>query len=325
MSTVTHRSVQANGISIHLAEAGDGPAVILLHGFPELWYSWRHQLPALADAGYHAIAPDLRGYGRTAAPPAVEDYAMVQMVADVTGVLDVLGLDHAVVAGHDWGANIAWAAAQAHPDRITAVAALSVPLQPRTPEPPVEMMRRMAANRFNWALYFQEPGVAEAELEQDVTRTLRLTLYALSGDAPEDLAARLLGGLPADSRLLDPIPEPGQLPGWLTAGDLAYYAAEFGRTGFTGALNRYRNLDRDWADLGRAGGLGAASITQPALFLGGGRDTATRFVDHKPMNQAAAQLRSVIIPGCGHWIQQERPDVVNDELIAFLRQNGRRN
>jgi pimeloyl-ACP methyl ester carboxylesterase len=319
MSLVTHRSVRANGIDIHLAEAGAGPPVVLLHGFPELWYSWRSQIGALADAGYRAIAPDLRGYGRTTAPPAIEDYGMVHLVADVVGVLDSLGVDRTVVVGHDWGASVAWTCAQLHPDRVAAVAALSVPFQRRPPEPPVALLRRMTAKRFNWALYFQEPGEAEAELEQDVTRTLRLMLYGLSGDAPEDLAARLLGGLPAGSRLLDPIPEPGSLPGWLTAADLAYYAAEFGRTGFTGALNRYRNLDRDWADLGR---LGAADVTQPALFIGGERDTATRFVDRKPMEQAVADLRSVVIPGCGHWIQQEQPGVVNDELITFLRQHA---
>ncbi len=315
---VTHRTVQANGIDIHLAEAGDGPLVLLLHGFPELWYSWRRQLPALADAGYHAVAPDLRGYGRTTAPPSVEDYAMIQMTADVTGVIDALGHDHAVVAGHDWGANIAWACAQLHSDRISAVAALSVPFQPRPPEPPLRMLGEMAGEHFNWALYFQEPGLAEAELEHDVARTLRLMFYGLSGDAPEDLAPRLLGGLPAGSRLLDPIPEPRQLPAWLADDDLGYYAAEFGRTGFTGALNRYRNLDRDWADLGR---LSAAAITQPALFVGGGRDTATRFIDRTPMEQAVAQLRTVVISGCGHWIQQERPDEVTGELLTFLQQH----
>jgi pimeloyl-ACP methyl ester carboxylesterase len=316
--TIAHRSVHANGIDIHLAEAGAGPPVVLLHGFPELWYSWRHQLPALADAGYHAIAPDLRGYGRTTAPPAAEDYAMVHMAADVTGVLDALGYDRAVVAGHDWGANIAWACAQLHSDRIAAVAALSVPFQPRPPEPPLRLLRQMAGERFNWVLYFQEPGQAEAELERDVTRTLRLIFYALSGDAPEDLAPWLLGGLPAGSRLLDPIPEPGQLPSWLAVDDLGYYAAEFGRTGFTGALNRYRNLDRDWADLDW---VSAAAITQPALFVGGGRDTATRFVDRQPMEHAVAQLRTAIIPGCGHWIQQERPEAATGELLTFLRQH----
>ena len=284
MALVTHRSVHANGIDIHLAEAGSGPAVLLLHGFPELWYSWRHQVGALADAGYRAVAPDLRGYGRTTAPPAVEDYAMINMAADVAGVLDGSAKTARWSPGMTGAPTSRGPARSFTPDRVAAVAALSVPFQPRPPEPPVPLLRRMTATRFNWALYFQEPGVAEAELEQDVTRTLRLMFYALSGDAPQDLAPRLLGGLPAGSRLLDPIPEPGQLPGWLTADDLGYYAAEFGRTGFTGALNRYRNLDRDWADLGR---LGAATITQPALFVGGGRDTATQLIDHKPMEHAS--------------------------------------
>lgn len=169
-SSVTHRTVRANQIDIHLTEAGHGPPVVLLHGFPELSYSWRHQLPVLAEAGYHAIAPDLRGYGRTSVPAAVEDYAMVHMVADVTGVLDVLGAHRAVIAGHDWGANIAWACAQLHPDRVAAVVALSVPFQPRTQEPPLQLVRQTAAARFNWVLYFQERA-AEAELEQNAARS----------------------------------------------------------------------------------------------------------------------------------------------------------
>jgi len=315
MASISHRIVQANGIDLQLAECGRGPAVVLLHGFPELWYSWRHQLPALADAGYHAVAPDLRGYGQSAAPAATEDYAMTCMVGDVIGLLDTLGEEQVVLVGHDWGANIAWACVQLHPDRVRAVVALSVPFQPRPPEPPTQLMRRVAADRFNWVLYFQQPGVAEAELQADVARTFRLVLYALSGDAPSNLAPRLLGGLPAGSGLLDPIPEPERLPQWLSDADLDYYVAAFERTGFTGALNRYRNLDRDWADLASLDGV---IIEHPAQFVGGERDTATRFVDRRPMEQAVTSLRSCIVPGCGHWVQQEHPRAVNDELVSFL-------
>ena len=234
-AAITHRRVRVNGIDVHLAEAGDGPPVVLLHGFPELWCSWRHQLPAVARAGYHVIAPDLRGYGLTTAPGAVEDYAMTRMVADVTGLLDLLGEDRAVLVGHDWGANIAWATTQLHPGRVRALVALSVPLMPRPPAPPTRILRQMAGDHFNWALYFQEPGTAEAEMEADVPRTLRLVFSALSGDAPGGLAARLLGRLPAGSSLLDPIPDPGRPPAWLTDGDFGTYVTAFERTGFTGS------------------------------------------------------------------------------------------
>jgi pimeloyl-ACP methyl ester carboxylesterase len=201
-----------------------------------------------------------------------------------------------VLAGHDWGANIGWACVQLHPDRVRAFAALSVPFQPRPPEPPTRLMRRYAGDRLSWVLYFQQPGVAEAELQADVGRTFRLMFYALSGNAPGDLAPRLLGGLPAGSSLLDPIPDPGRLPPWLTDEDLGHFVAAFERTGFTGALNRYRNLDRDWADLACLDGV---IIERPALFLGGEHDTATRFVDRQPMEQVVTGLRSRIIPGCG--------------------------
>ena len=319
-AAITHRSVRVNDIDVHLAEAGDGPLVVLLHGFPELWYSWRHQLPAVAQAGYHVIAPDLRGYGLTTVPGAVEDYAMTRMVADVTGLLDLLGENRAVLIGHDWGANIAWTVAQLQPGRVRAVVALSVPFMPRPPAPPIQVMREMTGNRFSWVLYFQEPGRAEAEMEADVARTLRLMFSALSGDAPGGLAARLLGGLPAGSSLLDPIPDPGRPPAWLTDDDFRYYLTAFEKTGFTGGLNRYRNIDRDWADLSA---LGNAVIDRPTLFLGGEHDTATRFLDRRPMQRAVSSLRSVIIPGAGHWLQQERPQAVNDEILAFLHTHAR--
>jgi len=297
-SEPTHRRVQSNGINVHIAEAGQGPLVVLLHGFPELWYSWRYQLPALAEAGYHAVAPDLRGYGQTDAPEAVENYSMKDTTADIIGLLDALGHETAVLAGHDWGANIAWACAELYPERVAALAALSVPYHPRTPAPPVASMKQAAPGTFNFAVYFQEPGVAEAEFEADTRHSLRLFIYALSGDASLDLVPFLFTGKPESAGALDGVPEPQALPGWLTESDLEYYAQEFSRTGFRGTLNRYRNIDRDWHDLPS---LGTAGVRQPTLFIGGEYDSAVRFGNLDAMRAAVPNLRdTVILPGCGH-------------------------
>jgi pimeloyl-ACP methyl ester carboxylesterase len=314
---IAHRRVRANGIDIRLAEAGDGPPVVLLHGFPELWYSWRYQLAPLAVAGYHAIAPDLRGYGQTSAPAAVEAYRMRELVADVTGLLEALGAPTATLVGHDWGAQIVWACAQLHPEQFPAIVAMSVPYQARPPVPLTQQLRQWARGRLNWLLYFQAPGVADAELAADPRRSLRRILYALSGDAPPDLAVRLLTELPAGARLLDAIPEPDRLPPWLGEADLSYYAEQFARTGFTGALNRYRNVDRDWQELPE---LGVTTVAQPVLFLTGELDTATRLVSLDVMRAQVPNLwEPVVLPGCGHWVQQERPEQVNRLLIEFLQ------
>ena len=317
MEAITHRYVQTNGIALHLAEAGKGPLVILLHGFPEVWYSWRHQLPALAAAGYHAVAPDLRGYGETDAPQAIESYSMLTMTADIAGLLDAMQAETAVLVGHDWGAEIAWRCAQLYPRRIAAVVALSVPYSPR-PMIPTQRMKRASGNVFNLALYAQELGVAEAELEADVRRTLRLFLYAYSGDAPPDLMPALFMAKPASARALDGMPEPPALPVWLTEADLDYYTQAFVRTGFRGALNRLRNIDRDWEELARGG---EPPVEQPVLFMGGELDSAVRFGNIEAMRAALPKLRKlVLLPGCGHWEQQERPSEVNAELIDFLRE-----
>ncbi len=303
-----------------IAEAGQGPLVVLLHGFPELWYSWRHQVPALASAGYHAVAPDLRGYGQTEAPPAVESYSLLTLMADVVRVLDALGQEKAVLVGHDWGAEIAGRCAQLSPQRIAAVVALSVPYSPR-PLIPIQRMKQVAGNVFNLALYAQEPGVAEAELEADVRRTLRLFLYAYSGDAPAELMPALFTKRPANAHALDGMPDPPALPAWLTEADLDSYTQSFERTGFRGALARLRNIDLDWRDWEELAGVGEPSVDQPVLFMGGERDSAVRFGNLEGMKAALPQLRKVVLlPSCGHWVQQERPREVNAELIDFLRE-----
>ena len=314
MSEITHRTIETNGISMRIAEAGEGPPVLLLHGFPELWYSWRHQLPALAAAGYRAVAPDVRGYGGTDAPEAIDSYTMLDHVADAVGVLDALGEESAVIVGHDWGAPMAWHGALLHPERFPAVAALSVPYTPRPPAPPTQLMKRLFQDRFFYMLYFQEPGLAEAELEADVRRSMRLMLYDASGDAPRSgWQARR----PKDAKLLDEMRDPERLPPWLTEADIDYYTAEFERTGFRGGLNRYRNMDRDWE---QSAHLAGATVQQPALFVAGERDGVLRFTGTDAMKASVPNLRNVVIlPGCGHWTQQERPADVNSALIEFLK------
>lgn len=315
-AAIRHRRVSTNGIELHVAEAGDGFPVILLHGFPELWYSWKEQLPALAEAGYHALAPDLRGYGESDAPAGVEHYTMQQMVADVIGLLDALRAPQGVVVGLDWGARIAWACAQRHPERIAAVVALGVPFAPRAERPPSEMWRQHADGGFSIVEYFQEPGVAEAELERDVRRSMLYFLATLYGGSSPELLRELYLEKPAGSRLLDGMPETQALPSWLSEADLEYYTRAFERTGFGPALDLYRNLDRNWRESHRLAGV---EIEPPALFLGGERDPALMFGTLQPMKTHVPDLRKIVLlPGAGHLVQLQHPGIVNDEIIDLL-------
>lgn len=314
---ITHRSIRTNGISMHIAEAGRGFPVVMLHGFPELWYSWRHQLPALAAAGFHAVAPDLRGYGDTDVPADVARYSMKELTADVAGLLDALGAERCVLVGHDWGANVAWAFAELYPSRVAALVALSVPYHRRSAEPPTVGIAKFSGEHFNFFSYFQAPGVAERELERDVRDSLRRFFHALSGEAPSGLVRYLFTQKPGGAGALDGMPEPPRLPPWLSEHDLDVYAAAFRRTGFGGALAWYRNADRNWRELPR---LGASTLPQPTLFMGGRKDPAVVFGQFDPMIAAVPELRRIVfLPGCGHWVQQERADEVNAELIAFAR------
>lgn len=318
-STIAHRRVRSNGIDVHVAEAGTGPLVLLLHGFPELWYSWRHQIPALAEAGYHAVAPDLRGYGGTDAPNDVGAYSLRDLAADAVGLIDAFGAERAVLVGHDWGANVAWACAELHPERVSAVVALGVPYHARGPAPPTGLIAQFSAGHFSFVSYFQKPGTAEAELEADPRRSLRRFFFAFSGDAPPTLIPHLFRGKPVNAGVLDDMPDPPALPAWLTEADLDVYAHSFARTGFRGALGVYRNMDRDWRELDR---VGVAGLQQPALFVGGTRDSAVLFGSFEPMKAAVPNLRgTVLLPDCGHWTQQERPAEVNAALLDFLNRN----
>jgi pimeloyl-ACP methyl ester carboxylesterase len=323
MSSVKHRIIGTNGIQMHVAEQGTGPLVILCHGFPESWYSWRHQLSALADAGFHAMAPDLRGYGQTDSPVAIDQYTLFHMIGDLVGLLDALGAETAVIAGHDWGAPVAWHAALLRPDRFRGVIGLSVPFRPRGPTRPTTAMPRSDNAQF-YQLYFQTPGVAEAEFERDVRHTIRSMLYAVSGDAPQGwdgATSEGVGMVPRQGGFLGGMANPESLPPWVTEADVDFYTAEFVHTGFRGGLNWYRNIDRNWELLAPFAG---APVTVPALYIAGDRDLVLAF---RGMDQLIAGLskfvpnlqETIILPGCGHWTQQERPAEVNAAMIKFLR------
>jgi pimeloyl-ACP methyl ester carboxylesterase len=314
---MTERFVSANGIRLHVAEQGTGPAVIACHGFPEGWYSWRHQIPALAAAGFHVVAPDMRGYGLTDRPEAVDQYTIFHLVGDMVGLVDALGVDSAVIAGHDWGAAVAWHAAWLRPDRFRGVIGLSVPFRPRGAARPLSVVPETDTALFYWQ-YFQQPGVAEAELERDVRQTVRRVLYAASGEVSDSRPA--LGMVPKQGGFLDRMVDPPSLPSWLTAADIDYYTGEFARTGFRGGLNWYRNIDRNWELLAPFAG---KPITVPALYMIGERDPVNAFprmdVLRQNLQTYVPRLRqTIVLPGCGHWTQQERPAEVTAAMLEFL-------
>ncbi|WP_434387960.1 alpha/beta fold hydrolase [Melittangium boletus] len=314
MSHVTHRTVETHGIRLHIAEAGQGPLVLLLHGWPESWYSWRHQLPALAAAGYHAVAPDVRGYGQSDKPWPVEAYSMKTLLADLTGLLDALGEKTAVVVGHDWGAAMAWNCAALRPERFRAVVGMSVPFLGRAPLPPTQLFKQMFQDDWVYILHFQTPGIAEAEFEADIPRTFR-TLFA--GSTGTDSSALVSRTKKKGAGFLEGLDTPATLPDWLTEADLAYMVEEARGSGFRGGLNRYRNMDRDWEELPE---LATARILQPALFLVGEQDSTRAYSPTEPMRALVPHLQDIrVVPGAGHWLQQEKPQEVNAALLAFLQ------
>ena len=324
MPEISHRFVETNGIRLHVAEAGAGPLVVLCHGFPESWYSWRHQLPALAEAGFHAVAPDMRGYGQSDRPEAIDQYTLLHLVGDMVGLLDALGAEEAVIAGHDWGAPVAWHAALLRPDRFRGVVGLSVPFRPRGSVRPTTVMQQTNDALF-YQLYFQKPGVAEAEFEHDTRVSVRTILYSASGDAPRrdwgGAAGNAVGMVSRQGGFLSGMVNPATLPRWLSDADIEFYAGEFARSGFRGGLNWYRNIDRNWELLAPFAG---AQVTVPALYIAGDRDLVVAFrgMDQLLPNLAkfVPQLRqTIMLPGCGHWTQQERAAEVNAAMIDFLR------
>jgi pimeloyl-ACP methyl ester carboxylesterase len=309
------RTIPVNGIEMFLLEQGEGPLVVLCHGWPELSYSWRHQIPALAAAGFHVVAPDMRGFGRTSAPADIEAYSIFHNVGDMVALVAALGESRAVIVGHDWGAPVAWHAAMFRPDIFTKVAGLSVPPPFRGRGRPLETLRQRGITNFYWQ-YFQPPGVAEAEFERDVALTMRT---ALAGRGLSDPSAHQFieegKGFLGDGNRDRPLPD------WLTEADVAYFTKIYAQSGFRGGLNWYRNIDRNW-ELTAA--WQEAQIRQPSLFLAGSRDgVVTGLIGAKriaDMERILTDLKAkIILDGAGHWVQQERPDEVNAALIDFLK------
>ncbi len=317
MSNITHRRVATNGIELNIAEQKpDGPCkglVLMCHGFPESWYSWRHQFAPLAANGYHAVAPDMRGYGRSDKPHETSAYNQVEVVNDIVGLIPSLGFETAVVFGHDWGAPTAWATALHHPDKVTAVGALSVPFSPRADAPPLDTMKAMFKGMFFYQLYFQEPGVAEAELEKDVRVALRKFYHLGSGEFdPSGMQPKT-----PDADLLSDIADPGKLGDWCSDADLDYYVNEFEQSGFRGPLNYYRNHNETWLLTEGAPG----KIEQPAMFVAGAKDGVILMAADalQKLPERVPDLRiNALIPGIGHWTQQEAPAEVNKYMLQFV-------
>jgi pimeloyl-ACP methyl ester carboxylesterase len=293
---VPGRRLATNGIELQVLDEGRGPLVVLCHGFPELAFSWRHQVPALTDAGFRVIVPDLRGYGASSAPAELEAYDVVSLCGDLRGLLDAVGAEQATFVGHDWGAWLAWQLAVLHPEQVRAVAGLSVPFVPRAPARPLAIMRQNLGEDF-YIVWFQQPGVADAALARDVRRTLTTSRQWTSQWAEES-------------------GPPPRRPAWMSEQELAVYVEAFARTGFTGGLNWYRNIDRNWeltADVAER------RVQQPALFLTGERDPVRGFMPAAAMDGWVSDLRGeIVIRGAGHWLQQQAPAAVNAALLEFL-------
>ncbi|MBV8811912.1 MAG: alpha/beta hydrolase [Acidobacteriaceae bacterium] len=311
--------VESNGIRMQFLEAGDGPLVVLLHGFPALGFSWRHQIAAFADAGYHVIAPDQRGYGQTDRPAPVESYTLCHLVGDVVGLVHALGERHAAVIGHDWGSAVAWNCALLRPDIFEAVALLSVPYLAGLwdgPPPTASMKQLLASGQMLYQLYFQEPGQADSELAQDPRRSMLGLFVGASGGIAQEQRWRFL--YPSSQSFLDTLPRVQEVPHWLSAADLDFFVTEFTRTGFTGGLNWYRNMDRSRELLAFLAGV---RIVQPSTFIAGEEDVVVAMYrrDFDLLDQTMPGLTAkTLIPGAGHWVQQERPSEVNTYLLRFL-------
>lgn len=316
MSKPTLQTLDVNGLRMRVAIQGTGPLVVLCHGFPELWCSWRQQMRALAAAGYRAVAPDMRGYGGTDAPSDVGAYTLLHLVGDMVELVQVLGEKQAVIVGHDWGAPVAWNSALLRPDMFRAVVGMSVVFSPPGRVDLLAALRQHGVNDF-YMQYFQTPGVAEAELERDVSTSIRLIQFNGSGDGPDRV---VFGRMPHDKGFLENMEEPGTLPAWLSEADIAEYAAEFSRTGFRGGLSWYRNMARSSELLAPWRGM---VIRQPSMFIAGSRDDVLKFPGTQSrIDKLAHNLPGLrgchIIEGAGHWIQRERAEAVNELLLDFL-------
>jgi len=281
-----HKFVETNGIRMHFVEQGSGFPIVLMHGFPELWYSWRYQIPVLADAGFRVIVPDLRGYGESDRPEGLEFYDIHHLVDDMVGLLDALGLGKAVIIGHDWGGVIVWQMALMHPERVERVISLNTPFQKRSSIKPTEGFKKLADGRFNYILYFQEPGRAEADIGSNIKEWLETTLRGIATQHD-----------------------------FITDETVSVFTEGFQKSGFTGPLNYYRNIDRNWETTGY---LQDRQVTMPALMISAEKDPVLLPRSTDGMETVIPNLTKKLIKDSGHWTQQEKPDEVNRLIIDFL-------
>lgn len=318
-TSVSMQTLDVNGLRMQVAMQGSGPLVLLCHGFPELWISWRAQLAALAAAGYRAVAPDMRGYGGTSAPIDATAYSQLHLVGDMVELVRALKETQAVIVGHDWGAPVAWNAALLRPDVFRAVVGMSVPF---APPGRVEMLAALSQAGIHdfYLQYFQTPGLVEAELEHDVRASIRRIHFSASGEGQALLGRPVFGAVEQGKGFLGHLIEPPRPPDWWREADIEHYTAEFMRTGFRGGLNWYRNMAPSWALLAPWRG---QVIRQPSMFIAGARDDVLKFPSSQPQidhfSKTLPGLRGChILEGAGHWIQRERAREVNGLLIDFL-------
>lgn len=321
MNALQHQCLEVNGITLSLHSAGPatGRPVWLLHGFPECWHSWCQQIGPLAAAGYRVLVPEMRGYGQSSAPREAAAYDLITLCGDIQAAMDALGQDQACVVGHDWGAPVAWHLALLEPGRVQAVVGMAVPFAGRPKQPAIDIMRQLYAGRFHYILHFQLPGVAEQEMDADIPRTLRMMMHNSSAAVPKDF---FLQDKPVCAKLFDGMQDPVGLPDWCDAAAFAEYVRSFAGRGFHGALNWYRNFERNWQ---RTEALSGRRIEQPALFLLGDRDPVGTLEAYtlRQMPKWITQLEQHLLSDCGHWIQNEQASQVNRYLLDFLRRHYR--
>ncbi|KAA0711573.1 Bifunctional epoxide hydrolase 2 [Triplophysa tibetana] len=311
---VTHGYVNIkSGVKLHFVEMGDGPPVLLCHGFPESWFSWRYQIPALAAAGFRVLAPDMKGYGDSTAPEDIEEYSQEQIMLDLVTFLDKMGIAQVTLLGHDWGGSLVWNMAQYHPERVRAVASLNTPLFPVDPNTnPLEKLKAIPI--FDYQLYFQKPGVAEAELEKNLERTFKLMFFASYETKHPPLRS---SGVCERGGLFVGAPDDPPRSAILNESALRFYVQQYSKSGFRGPLNWYRNGERNWRWMcSRPRG----KIMMPALMVTAGKDPILLPVFAKGMEMLVPNLSRGHIEECGHWTQMERPAEVNKILISWLKE-----
>ncbi|ESW18999.1 hypothetical protein PHAVU_006G088700 [Phaseolus vulgaris] len=315
MEGIVHRTVEVNGIKMHVAEKGEGPVVLFLHGFPELWYSWRHQILALSSRGYHAVAPDLRGYGDTEAPASMSSYTCFDIVGDLVALIDLLGVEQVFLVAHDWGAVIGWYLCMFRPEKVKAYVCLSVPLRRRDPKvKPVDVMRAVYGDDY-YICRFQKPGEMEAQMAEVGTEYVLKNILTTRKPGPPIFPMGEYGtGFNPDMT--------NSLPSWLSQHDLAYYVSKFQKTGFTGPLNYYRNLNPNWELTAPWSGV---KIEVPVKFITGELDMVYTSLNMKEyihgggFKEHVPNLEEVIVQkGVAHFNNQETAEEISNYIYEFI-------